>query len=79
MRMAIRKMRTLPYTDCYRYMHPDEDGYTFPTPDPNVRLDYVFMSALLKPRLRSCEVVTDISSVLEASDHYPLVADYASA
>jgi endonuclease/exonuclease/phosphatase family metal-dependent hydrolase len=79
LRMAMTKMRSIPYTDCFRHLHPNADGFTFPTPKPNVRFDYVFISADLKPKLRRCDVVMDIPAVQEASDHYPVVAEYADA
>lgn len=79
LRMAMTKMRSTPYTDCFRHLHPSADGYTFPTPKPNVRFDYIFMSAGLKSKLRSCDVVMDIPAVQKASDHDPVVAEYAEA
>ena len=78
LRMAMRKMRSIPYRDCFRHLHPNADGYTFPAPKPNVRFDYVFMSPDLKPKLRRCDVVTDIAAVQKASDHYPVVVEYAA-
>jgi exonuclease III len=79
LRMAMRKMQSIPYRDCFRHLHPSADGYTFPAPKPNVRFDYVFMSADLKSKLRRCDVVTEIPAVQKASDHYPVVAEYADA
>jgi len=79
LRMAMTKMRSIPYTDSFRHLHPSADGYTFPTPKPNVRFDYVFVSADLKPKLRRCDVVMDIPAVHKASDHYPVVVEYADA
>jgi len=79
LRMAMRKMRSVPYTDCFRHLHPNADGFTFPTPKPNVRFDYVFVSADLKPKLRRCDVVMEIPAVQKASDHYPVVVEYADA
>ena len=34
------------YLDAYRMLHQEEKGYTFPTWDPHVRLDYVFVLPL---------------------------------
>ncbi len=34
-------------------------GLTFPTWDPQVRLDYVFLPKSLAPRLTQCQVVTE--------------------
>jgi endonuclease/exonuclease/phosphatase family metal-dependent hydrolase len=79
LRMAMTRMRSIPYADCFRHLHPSADGYTFPTPKPNVRFDYIFMSDGLKPKLRRCDVVIDIPATQKASDHYPVVVDYADA
>jgi endonuclease/exonuclease/phosphatase family metal-dependent hydrolase len=62
------------YVDGYRSACPKGPGFTFPTWDPHVRLDYVFLPAPLAPRLRACEIVKtpDTSA---ASDHLPLLAE----
>jgi exonuclease III len=79
LRTAMARMRSIPYTDCFRYLHPSADGYTFPTPKPNVRFDYIFMSVGLKSKLCRCDVVMDIPAIQKASDHYPVVVEYADA
>jgi endonuclease/exonuclease/phosphatase family metal-dependent hydrolase len=54
-------------------LHPDVKGYTFPTWDPHVRLDYVFLPCAFKERLIECEVITEPDKrVRAASDHCPL-------
>ncbi len=59
------------YIDAYRLLEPDGLGYTFPTWDPHLRLDYAFMPARESRRLRSCAVLqAEPASV--ASDHLPL-------
>jgi exodeoxyribonuclease-3 len=59
------------YVDAFRLVEPDGRGYTFPTWDPHVRLDYAFMPVSLSSRLRSCQVLrTEAAGV--ASDHLPL-------
>jgi exodeoxyribonuclease-3 len=61
------------YTDAFRALHPETVGCTFPTWEPHVRLDYLFVPAPHRPRVRSCEVViTDRAR--EASDHFPLLS-----
>ena len=62
------------YVDGFRIFHRDVPGFTFPTWNPHVRLDYVFLPEAHAARLKSCDVVTG-ADVLEASDHMPLVAD----
>jgi len=62
------------YEDGFRQLHPDDKGPTFPTWDPHVRLDYVFVPAKAKDCLRRCEVVGGPAS-RTASDHFPLIAE----
>jgi exodeoxyribonuclease-3 len=59
------------YVDAFRLVEPDGRGYTFPTWDPHVRLDYAFMPAALTARLRSCRVLRSEAAGV-ASDHLPL-------
>jgi len=59
------------YIDAFRVLDPDGRGYTFPTWDPHLRLDYAFMQARDAARLRACTVVRSESDAL-ASDHLPL-------
>jgi len=70
---AIRLVLDDGYVDGYRALHPDDRGFTFPTWDPHVRLDYVFLPELYAGRLASCEVVSG-GVVRRASDHFPLLA-----
>jgi endonuclease/exonuclease/phosphatase family metal-dependent hydrolase len=75
---TIRLMLDGGYTDGYRTFHKDE-GYTFPTWDPHVRLDYAFLPTPFAPRLLSCEIVRDAPGIREASDHFPLLSEIADA
>ncbi|HZI18527.1 MAG TPA: endonuclease/exonuclease/phosphatase family protein [Pyrinomonadaceae bacterium] len=63
------------YADAYRLLHPAEPGYTFPTWDPHVRLDFVFLPTASAGRLKSCRVVSTGADAARASDHYPLLAE----
>jgi len=65
------------FTDSYRFLHPKEDGFTLPTPEPHARLDYIFVNDILKANLQQCDVVCDIEAVHRASDHYPVLAEFA--
>jgi exodeoxyribonuclease III len=61
------------YADVYRKLHGDP-GFTFPTWEPHVRLDYVFAPAARTSAVTRCEVV-HAPGVREASDHFPLLAE----
>lgn len=61
------------YRDGYRATHPKEPGFTFPTWDPHVRLDYLFLPSRYMGQLQSCDIA-DVSGAREASDHLPLLS-----
>jgi exodeoxyribonuclease-3 len=74
-RETIQAMLDASYLDGYRSLHPDVLGYTFPTWDRRLRLDYVFVPQMFSERLLSCEVITEPESLIRAaSDHCPLLA-----
>ena len=62
------------YIDAFRWLQPDLIGYTFPTSDPHVRLDYLFVPKPCIERVSRCQVFS-ANHVLEASDHFPLIAE----
>ena len=62
------------YGDAYRLRHFQEIGHTFPTSDPHVRLDYVFVPKAFADRVVTCDVVRHPEAP-RASDHFPVVAD----
>ena len=77
-RETIQVMLDAGYNDGYRMLHPDVKGYTFPTWDPHVRLDYVFVPKAFAKRLLSCDVLCEPKErVQAASDHCPLIAELA--
>ena len=77
-RETIQMMLDAGYNDGYRMLHPDVKGYTFPTWDPHVRLDYVFVPKVFAKRLLSCDVLCEPKErVRAASDHCPLIAELA--
>ena len=62
------------YVDSFRQLHPHDLGYTLPTPDPHVRLDYAFVPGAFVQHVRSCEIVRT-PDVASASDHFPLLLE----
>lgn len=74
-RRTIQAMLDDGYRDAYKELHPATEGYTFPTWDPHVRLDYVFVKDRDAVRVRRCEVLRDAARVAEASDHFPLLVE----
>jgi exodeoxyribonuclease-3 len=61
------------YTDAFRSLYPEELGYTFPTWDPHVRLDFAFLPQQHADRISDCRVLNANPKVKEASDHFPLL------
>jgi exodeoxyribonuclease-3 len=72
---TIQLMLEARYVDGYRLLHPTGQGFTFPTWDPHVRLDYVFLPSPAAGRLKECRVVSGSPRLVEASDHFPLLAE----
>lgn len=62
------------YADAWRTLHPQGEGWTFPTWDPHLRLDYVFTPAADVRRVVGCEPVT-VPGTAAASDHLPLLVE----
>ena len=65
------------YADAFRLMHPDDAGFTVPSGDPQVRLDYAFVPVAYTDRIIGCDVVQH-PEVARASDHRPIVLDLAT-
>ena len=61
------------YLDGYRLLNPERPGYTFPTWDPHLRLDYAFIPVSFSTRLVTCDVITQPAAASLASDHFPLL------
>ena len=62
------------YVDAFRALQPDLIGHTFPTWDPHVRLDYLFVPQPCRERVSRCQVFS-ANEVCDASDHFPLIAE----
>jgi endonuclease/exonuclease/phosphatase family metal-dependent hydrolase len=62
------------YVDAFRHCHPDLVGNTFPTWDPHVRLDYLFIPGGFIAGVRACDVLVR-AEPKDASDHFPLCAE----
>jgi endonuclease/exonuclease/phosphatase family metal-dependent hydrolase len=75
-RETIQVMLDAGYLDGHRLLHKDDNGFTFPTWDLRVRLDYVFLPKTFADRLIKCEVIKDDAETIRtASDHCPLLAE----
>ena len=72
--ITIRMMLEAGYVDAYRKFHGDE-GHTFTSWDPHVRLDYGFVPEPFSANLQRCDVVNAHPLLKEASDHLPLLTE----
>lgn len=75
-RRPIQSILDADYLDCYRQAHPRSPGYTVTTECPWARIDFVFASPSLAPRLVGCDVVTGPGTET-ASDHFPVWAEFS--
>ena len=76
-RLAIPRLLKAGYIDCFRHLHPHEDGFTWWTINPTTRYDYIMAPPALAPSLSACYVATTPDAIYTASDHFPLVAEFA--
>lgn len=75
-RDTIQLMIDEGYADAWRLLHPNDPGFTFPTWDPHVRLDYAFLPKRYAERIVVCEIVrTPPELIKQASDHAPLLVE----
>ena len=74
-RDTIQTMIDANYVDAWRTLRPnaDDPGYTFPTWDPHVRLDYAFVPARYAARVTAFSIVKEPPMVKTSSDHHPIV------
>ena len=72
---TIQIMLDASYLDGFRLRNPSEPGFTFPTWDPHLRLDFAFVPTASADRLRACQVMAGAPGLKEASDHLPLLAE----
>src|SRR5579859_6437254 len=77
-RGTIRLLRNTGYVDCFHRLNGESEGFTCPAGAPAGRIDYIFASPELAPRLSSCYVVTEAAGARgeQASDHLPVLAEF---
>jgi len=68
------------YKDSFRYLHPEDLGFTFPAARPACRIDYIFVSPELAKRLTASTVITTLPDMCgdKASDHLPIYMDFTA-
>lgn len=78
-RAGLELLHRAGYVDCYRRVNPRTPGYTYPAMSPAGRIDFIFASPELAPRLTKAHVVVKTAGVpgYEASDHLPVFAEFS--
>jgi endonuclease/exonuclease/phosphatase family metal-dependent hydrolase len=62
------------YVDVFRHCHPDTPGFTFPTWNPHIRLDFAFVPGRYGECVKTAEVITTVGTAT-ASDHLPVLIE----
>jgi exonuclease III len=75
-RLALPRLLRAGYVDCFRRLHPGEDGFTWMPGNRTTRYDYILADPVLSARLRACRVIDDVEAAHIASDHFPLLAEF---
>jgi endonuclease/exonuclease/phosphatase family metal-dependent hydrolase len=73
---TVQQVLDAGYVDAFRAARPGETGFTFPTWNPHLRLDYIFVPGAFVSQVTGCDVMHS-DSAIRASDHLPLLADLA--
>lgn len=74
-RDALMNLQMAGYVDAFRHLHPDDNGWSLPTPIPNSRLDYAFVPEEQVHHVRECRILREPESANAASDHFPVMID----
>ena len=79
MRGGIDLLLRAGYVDCFRQANPDDLGFTCPAINPSGRIDFIFASPELAPRLSKSAVISSVAGIQvhEASDHLAIHADFS--
>ncbi|GCF06607.1 endonuclease/exonuclease/phosphatase family protein [Dictyobacter arantiisoli] len=75
------RLLTREYQDCFRRLHPSEQGFTCPAAAPAGRIDYIFANSVLAERLEMCRVLETGEDDLpgeQASDHLAITAEFGA-
>jgi exonuclease III len=76
-KLAIPRLLRAGYVDCFRRLHPHADGFTWYTRGQRTtRYDYILADEVMSGRLCACRVVDEIEAIPQASDHFPLLAEF---
>jgi exonuclease III len=75
-RFSLQALLSSGLTDCFRSVNSTTAGFTLPPPNPGMRLDYILANERATLHLKNCWVVREPAAVDQASDHYPVMAEF---
>lgn len=72
---GMRRLRDAGWTDAWAALHPEDQGYTFESDRPTLRIDYAWLNPDIRPYLKQIELAanTQDNSGARASDHFGLL------
>ncbi|GAB4323203.1 MAG: hypothetical protein Kow00117_11780 [Phototrophicales bacterium] len=76
-RDALINLQMAGYADAFRQLHPDDNGWSLPTPIPNSRLDYAFVPQEQLQQVHDCRILREPEAANVASDHFPVMIELA--
>lgn len=71
---TIRRILDAGYVDCFRLIQGTVPGFTFPSWDPHVRLDFAFVPAPHAGLVKDCRLLLP-EHAKDASDHFALLTE----
>ncbi len=65
------RMTTASFSDLWQALHPGDSGFTYPAPQPSIRIDYVWLKSGLLPE-RIQQILDVVVQGVTGSDHFGL-------
>lgn len=75
-RLAVPRLLRAGYVDCFRRLHPADNGFTWRPGNRTTRYDYILADPVLARSLKTCQVLDDAPEAARASDHLPVLAEF---
>ena len=72
---GMQRLQNAGWTDAWAALHPQDQGYTFESDQPTLRIDYTWLNPDLRPYLKHIKLAATAqdSSGARASDHFGLL------
>lgn len=74
---VLQPLKNAGWQDVWEVLQPDNSGFTFEAPEPNLRIDYVWANMPLQKVVRGINLVANKNDGnIHASDHYGIVVEF---